>query len=111
MALPHAGSGQLIDVRPLGDQLATTPSKALLKARDLEVMRLVLHADKPFPEHQVKGEATILCLEGSVELHAHGSVQVMQQGEMVYLRGGEPHALRAVGDASVLVTIALKNDD
>lgn len=108
MALPHAVSGQLIDVRPLGAQLPAASSKAILKTSELELMRLVLPKGKSFPEHQVPGEVTMLCLEGSIELLAHDAGQIMQAGDMVYLRGGVPHALRALEDASVLVTILLK---
>ena len=108
MALPHAVSGQLIDVRPLGDQLAAATSKAILKTQTLELMRLVLPKGKSLPDHHVPGEVTLLCLEGSVELVAHGATQIMRAGEMVYLEGGVPHALQAVEDASVLLTILLK---
>jgi hypothetical protein len=38
MALEHASSGEPIDVRPLGAQLAERKTTALFKARDLEVI-------------------------------------------------------------------------
>lgn len=110
MALPHASSGQLIDVRPLGEQLTSSTSRAILKTRDLEVIRLVLPAGKSFPEHHVPGEVTLHCLEGKVELTAHGTTQIMHAGDMVYLQGKQPHALRAIEDASVLHTILLKHE-
>lgn len=111
MALPHAHSGQLIDIRPLGKQFHTAASKAILKSEHLELMRLVLPKGKSLPEHDVPGEVTMQCLEGSVELLAHGARQVMQAGEMVYLNGGVSHTLTALEDASVLVTILLKHGD
>lgn len=107
MALPHSKSGDLIDVRPLGPRLENTPSHALFKDDDLQVMRLVLKAGKTMPEHSVDGAVTIQCMEGAVELEAHGQQQVLQPGEMVYLAGGVPHALKALADCSVLVTVAL----
>lgn len=108
MALPHSESGDLIDVRPLGTRLENTPSHAIFKGDDLEVMRLVIKAGKTMPEHSVDGAITIQCMEGAVELDAHGRQQVLQTGEMVYLAGGVPHALRALADCSVLVTVALQ---
>ncbi len=108
MALPHAVSGQLIDVRPLGNQLSAAASKAILKTDELELMRLVLPKGKSLPDHSVQGEVTMLCLEGKLELVAHGTTQIMKAGEMVYLRGGVPHALNAMEDASVLLTILFK---
>lgn len=103
--LHHATSGELIDVRPLGDQLAQAPSIALLRTDTLEVMRMVLPANKSVPEHSVPGEVTILCIEGAIELQAHDKTQTLQAGHMVYLAGNIPHALRAREPSALLVTI------
>jgi quercetin dioxygenase-like cupin family protein len=115
MALPHAASGDLINLRPLGDKLEGAPSTALLKTEHVELMRLVLSAGKSFPEHWVEGEITVQCLEGRIEFEArqdgHQIRHVMGPGELVYLAGGVPHALRALEDASVLVTILLHGPD
>lgn len=110
MSLPHAVSGQVINIRPLSGKLKESVSTALFKATELEVMRLVLEAGKEIPEHQVTGEITIHCLEGAIELRAHGQTQTLRHGEMVYLAGNEPYAMRAVDDASVLMTVALKRN-
>lgn len=106
--LHHATSGELIDVRPLADKLPQSISTALLRTDNLEVMRLVLPADKSMPEHHVPGEITLLCLEGTVELQAHDKTQVLQQGQMIYLMGNVPYALRALEDSSVLMTMLRK---
>lgn len=106
--LHHATSGELIDVRPLADKLPQSMSTALLRTDNLEVMRLVLPADKSMPEHHVPGEITLLCLEGTVELQAHDKMQVLQQGQMIYLAGNVPYALRALEDCSVLMTMLRK---
>ena len=42
MALPHATSGQVTRLEPLGERLTDTVSTALFKAAQLEVVRLVL---------------------------------------------------------------------
>ena len=106
MALPHAESGQIIDISPLGSLLRSTVSTALFKAEDLEVMRLVLLAGKGIPPHKVAGEVTIQCIEGVVEVSSD-EVQTLAAGKMLYLRGDEVHSLRALEDASVLLTIFL----
>jgi len=49
----------------------------------------------------------VQCLEGRIEFTLPGAVHVMEAGDFIHLRGGEPHALRAVQDASALVTICL----
>ncbi|PTW92427.1 hypothetical protein DBL07_21050 [Achromobacter mucicolens] len=108
MALKHADPGQVIDLKPYGPALAQKQSIALFKSEDLEVMRLVLLAGKTMPSHDVAGEITLQCLEGSVEVTAEGATQVLYPGHLMYLPSRAPHALFALENASVLVTVALK---
>lgn len=108
MSIPHAESGELIDVRPLGKNLRQTSSSTLVRADHLEVFRLVLAAGKAAPKHKAAGAITIQCLEGTVELDAHGRTQLLRAGSMVYLSDAEPHAVKALDDASLLVTILLR---
>lgn len=107
MALEHAVAGVALDVRPLGGRLAETPSAALFKSKDLEVMRLVLLAGKSLPMHQVPGEITVHCLEGRLAVLLADAAVTLQQGELLFLAGATPHGVRAVTDCSALVTIAL----
>ena len=107
MAIHHASSGELIDIRPLKDSLKTTISNALFKSNHLEVSRMVLLAGKEVPPHQMAGEMTIQCLEGSVELMVAGTTRSMRAGDLACLAGCETYALRAVEDSSLLVTMLL----
>lgn len=107
MAQPHLQSGQIGSVLPLGSSLTKTPSYALLKAAQLEVIRVVLMAGKSMPEHQVQGEITVQCLEGVAEFRAGTEMHRMRAGDFLHLDGGVPHALTAREDASLLVTICL----
>lgn len=108
MSIPHAVSGELIDVRPLGADLRQTSSRTLVRADHLEVFRLVLAAGKAAPDHKASGAITIQCLEGAVELDAHGRIQILRAGSMVYLSDAEPHAVKALEDSSLLVTVLLR---
>lgn len=107
MALPHASAGQSIDVQPLGEHLAGAKTVALFKAQDLEVMRLVLPAGKSLPPHQVAGEITIQCIEGVLDVTLDGRSHVLRAGQLLFLAGGALHGVKALADASALVTIAL----
>jgi len=109
MAIPHAASGELIDVRPLGSDLRQTSSSTLVRADHLEVFRFVLPAGKAAHEHKTSGAITIQCLEGAVELEAHGRTQILRAGSMVYLSDAEPHAVKALEDSSLLVTMLLRH--
>lgn len=108
MALHHPKSGEVVDLRPLGAKLAETPSTALVRTDDFEVMRMVLPAGKSVPQHHVPGDLTIHCLEGTVELQAHDKTQALRAGDLVYLRGEVPHALYAQEDSAILVTMLRK---
>jgi len=108
MALHHSSPGEVIDVRPLGAKLRDTPNTTLLKSQHLQVFRLVLPAGKEYREHKVPGEITVQCLEGVVEFSSPGRCQRLHPGDLLYLEGGDPHALKGIEDGSVLVTVFLK---
>lgn len=108
MALPHAQTLDVIDLRPLGERLDQAVTSSLLKIPTLQLMRLVLHAGASVPEHAVPGAITLQCLEGEVTLTTPSRTCRLGAGHLVVLDGGEPHALRAVTDASLLVTILLQ---
>lgn len=108
MALTHAHPGQPVDVRPYGARIGAAQSIALFKSSGLEVMRLVFPAGHHMPMHQVTGEITIHCLEGSVNVQVGDAPAVLlPEGHLMYVPGGVPHALTAVQACSVLVTLAL----
>lgn len=107
MAIPHAAPGQIIDVRPLGQAVPNPITTTLIKTDRLEIIRLVLPAGKQIPPHRVDGEVTVQCLEGRVSFQARSQTQELAAGQMLYLAGGDEHALTALENASVLVTILL----
>lgn len=107
MAIPHAQPGDVIDVRPLGPALAQARSHALFKSADLEVMRIVLRANQELPPHTVAGEITLQCLEGRIEFSCDAGLRQLAPGEMIHAGRNELHGLRAVEDASLLLTIVL----
>ena len=108
MALNHATSGQIIDVQGAsGEDLTQFSAIALARTDELELIRMCMPKGKTMPEHHVPGEVTLLCLQGQIALHAHGGVQLLGPGQMVYLSGGQAHALEARADSLVLLTILL----
>jgi quercetin dioxygenase-like cupin family protein len=108
MAIPHARSGQVIDVRPLGPAFPGERTTALFKTDDLEVMRLVLPAGKSLPPHRVAGEITVQCIEGVIDVTLDGESRILDAGQLIYLARDVVHGVVAIEDASVLLTIALR---
>lgn len=107
MAIPHAKPGEVIDVRPLETRLKERVTTTLIKTNALEVLRLIIPAGTEIAPHQVPGEITVQCLEGQVVFDAGGTTRELAAGDLLFLDGGTSHALRAVKDSSVLVTILL----
>ena len=107
MAIAHAQPGQLIDVRPLGAQIGHERTTTLAKTEKLELVRLVLPKGKEIAEHRAPGPLTVHCLEGQVKFTALGNTATLEAGSLLYLDAGQPHALWAESDASLLLTIQL----
>ena len=111
MAIPHVNPGEPIAVTPLGPaHFPSAKSAALFKARDLEVMRLVLPKGKSLPPHRVAGEITVQCIEGSLDVVVDGKSHVLDQGQLMYLARGVMHAVVALQDMTALVTVALRKE-
>jgi quercetin dioxygenase-like cupin family protein len=107
MAIPHAKPGEIVDVRPLGSALASAQTQTLVRAGQMEIIRLVVPAGKEIEEHKAKGEIVVQCLEGRVAFTALGKTQNLEAGKLLYLPTGEPHTVKGVEDASLLLTILL----
>ncbi|HEY9023948.1 MAG TPA: cupin domain-containing protein [Burkholderiaceae bacterium] len=107
MAIPHASSGQVVDILSGDGSLPSAQSYAVFKSGQLEVMRLVLPAGKAFPPHRVAGEITVQCLSGRLELNVDGTRQELRTGQLMFLAGGVQHGLLGLEDAVALVTIVL----
>ncbi len=107
MAIPHAKPGEVVDVRPLGSALASSQTTTLVRADQVEVIRLVVPAGKAIDEHKAKGEITVQCLEGRVAFTAFGKTQNLEAGKLLYLPTGAPHSVKGIENASLLLTILL----
>ena len=107
MAIPHAKPGEVVDVRPLGSALASAQTQTLVRTEQVEVIRLVVPAGKEIEEHQAKGEIVVHCLEGRVAFTAFGKAQHLEAGKLLYLPRGEPHSVKGIENASLLLTVLL----
>jgi quercetin dioxygenase-like cupin family protein len=107
MATPEANVGELVDVRPLGSALASSQRTILLRAEQVEIVRLVVPAGKEIPEHKAKGEIVVQCLEGRVAYTVFGKTLILEAGKLLYMPMGESHSVKGIEDASLLSTIFL----
>lgn len=107
MAIPHAKSGQVINVRPLGTALASAQTNTLVRTADVEVIRLIVPSGKEIPQHKAKGDIVVQCLEGAVAFTFSGKTENLRSGDLLYLDVGEPHSVRGIEDSSILLTVIL----
>ncbi|MBS0317868.1 MAG: cupin domain-containing protein [Proteobacteria bacterium] len=107
MALPHAKPLDVIDMRPLGPQLADAKTHSLIKTEKLQLVRIVLPAGHALPEHSLPGEVTVQCLEGEIELLTSTRSHQLQAEQVMLLPAAERHSVRALRDASLLMTVLL----
>ena len=106
MALKHAGPGETVDLSPLGEALHEARTEAIVKSKFFEAVRLVVRAGALIPMHRVPGPITLHCIEGRVEIGRSGNVSLeLASNQWAYLDGGEPHSVRGIEDASLLLTI------
>lgn len=110
MAVPHAHSGEIVSVRPLGARLGQEKTTTLVKSDHLEVIRLVLPRGKHIPRHEAPGEVTIQCLEGRIRMDLNGAVVELSAGDLLYLGDRAPHDVQALEDSTVLATLVLPQD-
>src|SRR4029078_9866244 len=100
MAIHHAAPGEIIGVRPLGDDFETAQTKTLFKTKDMEVIRLVLPKGKELATHSAPGEITVQCIEGRASFSASGRSCELLPVTLLYLNSGEPHSVQAAEDTS-----------
>lgn len=112
MAIPHAGPGLPIDLRPAGESRTEARSIAPAKTNEFEAIRLVLpRGHEVCHEHQVDGPVTIQCLEGRATLTVEGTTHDLAAGRWLYLPARVPHSLRGSEDSLVLLTIIFPGAD
>ena len=105
MALKHAKSGEVVDLRPLGDKINGAKTSAIIKSEHFEAIRLIVLAGSTIPTHEVAGNVMLHCLEGHVRLGLGNGNIDLKAGEWVYLDRCEDYAISGVEDSCVLMTI------
>jgi quercetin dioxygenase-like cupin family protein len=107
MTAPQANVGELVDIRPLGSAATSSQRTILLRAEQVEIVRLAVPAGKEISEHKAKGEIVVQCLEGQVAYNVFGKTLTLEAGKLLYMPVGEPHSVKGIEDASLLLTILL----
>ncbi len=110
MALKHTAPGEVVDLRPLGSRLSATRTHAIVRTSSFEAVRLVMPAGVEIPSHRVPGRITLQCIEGHAQLGLNDETIDLRAGDWVYLDGDEPHSVKGIEDASLILTILFEPD-
>lgn len=105
MATERASHGQVVELASFPSKGAGASSRALVKTPDFEVLCIDLPSGASLPPHEVGGPITVHCLQGDLSLSVNGEPRRMSAGAWVFLDGGTAHAVEAIRDSSLLVTI------
>jgi quercetin dioxygenase-like cupin family protein len=102
MALQHCRSGEVTGLGTIDD--AATRTVALARTSSFEAIHLVVRAGESIPSHQVAGSMTLYCIAGHIRFEG-GEPGELRAGDWLFLDPGTPHAVQAVADSSLLLTI------
>jgi mannose-6-phosphate isomerase class I len=105
MVIPQAVPGEALNIRPSDSSLPDSGTVTLVRSDDLEVSRSVLHADDQEVACEGTGEVIALCLEGRVSIETPSITHELDAGQLLYLRAGEPHAIRGLDATSLVLTV------
>lgn len=108
MATHHAKPGEIVDLETWANDQPDARTKAIVKTEGMELIRLSLPTGKEIPNHKVSGPITVHCIQGKIEFTAMGATQELETGQLLHLMPEEPHSVKAVDDAVVLLTIVFK---
>ncbi len=107
MAIAHTAPGEIVDVRGRTGGDGDKHSQTLVRTDHLEILRYALPAGKAVGTHTAAGTLVVQCLEGTIEFTALGRTQKLTPGTMLYLPDHEPHSLKALSEALLLMTLLL----
>ena len=86
----------------------TIVSKSLLKAGGGNVTLFAFSRDQKLSEHSTPHHAMVQCLEGELEFILNGHSSILKPGDFIIMEPNAPHAVRAVTDCKMLLTLIKK---
>ncbi|MBA2114170.1 cupin domain-containing protein [Bremerella alba] len=99
-------STQTTMIRSLKEDFGPVRSTVLFLSDRMKVVRLSLQAEEALKEHRAPGPLVVQCLEGKVDFSVEGHPRQLQPGDLLHLASRETHAVHALEDSVLLLTIA-----
>lgn len=102
MAMHHCRPGEVAHLGPISDTSIQTA--ALARTEAFEAIHMIVRAGQSIAPHHVAGSITVYCIHGHVRFEG-GAPPELRTGDWLFLDPGAPHAVQAVEDSALLLTI------
>lgn len=79
----------------------------LIHRGPLRLLLFTFEAGGSLPEHRAPGQVVIHCLEGDLAVKAGDDQHRLGAGEAIVLEPGVPHAVEAVAESEMLLTVVV----
>lgn len=79
----------------------------LFKTERMRVMLIALKAGAALSSHRADGPITVQVIEGRIRFSAESQAVTLNEGQMLTLQAGLPHAVEAPEESVFLLTVAL----
>ncbi len=86
-------------------QEGTVVSRTLLKKETGTVTIFAFDKGQGLSEHTTPFDAMVCVLDGNMEITISGSPVTLEYGEMIIMPANEPHALMAVENSKMMLTM------
>jgi quercetin dioxygenase-like cupin family protein len=105
MAEPISNLGPTAFVQPLAATDETSRKIRLVRTPQVEILQLIIPAERDVPTHQAQGDVVVHCLEGRASVRALGQSYELKSGQLLHLSLDDQFSIRGIENASVLVTL------
>jgi quercetin dioxygenase-like cupin family protein len=96
-------SHSLIDM--VGYQKEAVVSKTIIEKKTGTVTLFAFDQGQGLSEHTAPFDALVQVLDGEVEIHISGNPFHLKQGDMIIMPASKPHALKAIKQFKMLLTM------
>ncbi len=106
MFIKNFDQGKVVTLKDqVSVESGTIVSKTLVNGDALTMTLFAFDAGQGVSTHSAPGDAFVVCLEGEAEIELNGEKLLIHEGESLIMPAGAPHALKAVRQYKMLLTV------
>ena len=106
MFIKNFDQGKVVTLKDqVSVESGTIVSKTLVNGDALTMTLFAFDAGQGVSTHSAPGDAFVVCLEGESEIELNGEKLLIHEGESLIMPAGAPHALKAVKQYKMLLTV------